>query len=178
MSQYIFPDHLKYTKEHEWVDLSQEIAIVGITEYAVKSLHDIVYVSLPEVGSTIKQFQVVATVESIKSVSEIYSPLSGTIVDVNKILETNPEKINLSPYKEGWLFKIKPSNLDSDVKNLMSAEEYRRYIESLKKIRYTLAVTLLLFLTAFDYATYPGFEWDHIALFGLAPRGAAVSSNN
>ncbi|MGB9724887.1 MAG: glycine cleavage system protein GcvH [Nitrososphaeria archaeon] len=133
MSQYIFPDHLKYTKEHEWVDLSQEVAVVGITEYAVKSLHDIVYVSLPEIGSNIKQFQVVATVESIKSVSEIYSPLSGTIVDVNKILETNPEKINVSPYKEGWLFKIKPSNLSSDVKNLMSAEEYRRYIESLKK---------------------------------------------
>lgn len=127
------PDNLKYTKEHEWVDLSGEVAVVGITEYAVKSLHDIVYVSLPEEGSRVTQFQSVATVESIKSVSEIYCPISGVIVEVNKVLETNPEKINESPYKEGWLFKIKPTSLESDIKNLMSAEEYRTYIESLKK---------------------------------------------
>ncbi len=133
MSKYNFPEHLKYTKEHEWVALKEGIAIVGITDYAVKSLHDIVYVSLPEVNSRVNQFQAVATVESIKSVSEVYCPLSGIIIEVNKILETNPEKINVSPYDEGWLFKIKPTNLESEIKNLLSAEEYTMYIESLKK---------------------------------------------
>ncbi len=133
MSKYSFPEHLKYTKQHEWTYLKEGVAIVGITDYAVKSLHDIVYVSLPEVKLQVNQFQAVATVESIKSVSEIYCPLSGIIIEVNKTLETNPEKINESPYDEGWLFKIKPTNLSSEIKNLLSAEEYRRYVESLKK---------------------------------------------
>lgn len=133
MSKYNFPEHLKYTKEHEWVDLKEGLAIVGITDYAAKSLHDIVYVSLPEVNLHVNQFQVVATVESIKSVSEIYCPLSGIIIEVNKTLETNPEKINASPYYDGWLFKIKPTNLVYEIKNLLSAEEYKIYIESLKK---------------------------------------------
>ncbi|MEM3403648.1 MAG: glycine cleavage system protein GcvH [Nitrososphaeria archaeon] len=133
MSSYIVPEDLRYSKDHEWVRIEGSIAIVGITDYAVKSLHDIVYVSLPKIGSTIPKGLVAATVESIKAVSEVYNPISGTVIEVNKDLETSPEKINESPYEAGWLFKLNPTNLKEDIEKLFSSKQYLEYLSSLKK---------------------------------------------
>ena len=133
---YTFPEGLRYSKEHEWVKIEDNVAIIGITDYAVKSLHDVVYVSLPEVGLKIDQGSVAATVESIKAVSEVYSPVGGIVVEVNKALDTSPEKINTSAYGEGWIFKLKPLNLEGDFKKLMKSGEYLAYLDSLKKQSY------------------------------------------
>lgn len=133
MSSYNIPEDLRYSEEHEWVKIEDDAAIIGITDYAVKSLHDVVYVSLPEVGLKIDQGSVAATVESIKAVSEVYSPVGGVVVEVNKALDINPEKINTSPYSEGWIFKLKPINLEADFKKLMKSREYLAYLDSLKK---------------------------------------------
>jgi glycine cleavage system H protein len=133
MSGYNIPEDLRYNKEHEWVKIEDDAAIIGITDYAVKSLHDVVYVSLPEVGLKIDQGSVAATVESIKAVSEVYSPVGGVVVEVNKALDMSPEKINTSPYSEGWIFKLKPINLEADFKKLMKSGEYLTYLDSLKK---------------------------------------------
>ena len=133
MSSYAVPEGLRYSREHEWVKVEDNIAIIGITDYAIKSLHEVVYVSLPEVGLKVDQGSVAATVESIKAVSEVYSPIEGITVEVNKALDMNPEKINTSPYGEGWIFKLKPINLESDVKKLMTSKEYLDYLDSLKK---------------------------------------------
>ncbi|MGQ9781691.1 MAG: glycine cleavage system protein GcvH [Nitrososphaeria archaeon] len=133
MPSYSIPNNLRYSKDHEWVDVEGEVAVVGITEHAVKSLHDVVYVSLPEVGSEVKQGEVVTTVESIKAVSDVYSPLSGIITEVNKTLDTNPEKINESPYGDGWIFKLKPTNLGAEIEKLMDDKQYAIYLESLEK---------------------------------------------
>jgi len=133
MSSYDVPEGLRYSREHEWVKVEDNIAIIGITDYAIKSLHDVVYVSLPEVGLKINQGSVAATVESIKAVSEVYSPIGGVIIEVNKALDMNPEKINTSPYAEGWIFKLKPINFEDDIKKLMTNKEYNTYLESLKK---------------------------------------------
>jgi glycine cleavage system H protein len=133
MSNYVVPEDLRYTKEHEWVRVEGSIVIVGITDYAVKSLHDVVYVSLPEIGATIPKGLVAATVESIKAVSEVYNPVSGTVIEVNKNLENSPEKINESPYDAGWLFKLNPTNLKEDIEHLLSSKQYLEYLSSLKK---------------------------------------------
>lgn len=133
MSSYAAPEGLRYSREHEWIKVEDNIAIIGITDYAIKSLHDVIYVSLPEVGLKIDQGSVAATVESIKAVSEVYSPIGGIVVEVNKTLDMNPEKINTSPYEEGWLFKLKPISFEADFKKLMTNKEYLDYIESLKK---------------------------------------------
>ncbi len=133
MSSYNIPEDLRYSEEHEWVKIEDDVTIIGITDYAVKSLHDVVYVSLPEVGLKIDQGSVAATVESIKAVSEVYSPVGGVVVEVNKALDINPEKINTSPYSEGWIFKLKPINLEADFKKLMKSREYIAYLDSLKK---------------------------------------------
>jgi glycine cleavage system H protein len=133
---YTVPEGLRYSKEHEWVKVEDNVAIIGITDYAVRSLHDVVYVSLPEVGLKIDQGSVASTVESIKAVSEVYSPVGGIVVEVNKALDTNPEKINTSAYGEGWIFKLKPINLEGDFKKLMKSGEYLAYLDSLKKQSY------------------------------------------
>ena len=131
MSSYMIPNNLRYSREHEWIKVKDDIVEVGITEYAVKSLHDVVYVSLPEVGSKVEQNGVVTTIESIKAVSEVYSPVSGVIVEVNKILDMSPQKINESPYGEGWIFKLKPTNLNVEIEKLMTDKQYISYLESL-----------------------------------------------
>jgi glycine cleavage system H protein len=133
---YTVPEGLRYSKEHEWVKVEDNVAIIGITDYAVRSLHDVVYVSLPEVGLKIDQGSVASTVESIKAVSEVYSPVGGIVIEVNKALDTNPEKINTSAYGEGWIFKLKPINLEGDFKKLMKSGEYLAYLDSLKKQSY------------------------------------------
>ncbi len=116
---------LKYSKEHEWVKLEEGTATVGITDFAQKQLTDIVFVELPEKGKQIKKGEQMAVVESVKSVSDVYAPVSGEIVEVNNNLADNPELINKDPYGDGWFVKIKAKDA-SEADNLMSAEEYEK----------------------------------------------------
>jgi len=119
------PGDLRYTKEHEWVKQSAEKKYrVGITDYAQGALGDIVYIQLPKVGDVLTQGKVCGEVESTKSVSEIYAPLSGIVTEVNAALDSNPEVMNAAPYDAGWIFEIEISS-DSDLEPLLSAEDYR-----------------------------------------------------
>jgi len=119
--------NLKYTDSHEWIKLEDKIAKVGITDHAQSELTDIVFVELPEVGKLVKKGEELCVVESVKSVSEIYAPISGKIANVNKNLEDTPETINESPYDEGWLVEIEIED-ESEYKTLLDAEEYKRMI--------------------------------------------------
>ncbi len=118
------PEHLRYTKEHEWVVLSGGIATVGITDHAQDSLSDVVFVELPAVGGTVAQFAKVGLVESVKSVSDLYTPVGGEIVEVNKALEGAPELVNSDPYGKGWMWKVRPSD-PRQVEQLLGAAAYR-----------------------------------------------------
>jgi len=125
---------LFYSEEHEWVRLEEDgSARIGITDYAQKSLHEVVYVELPEEGATVEQMKPIGTVESIKAVSEVYSPLSGKIIKTNERLRDSPELVNNSPYDEGWIAIIKPSALEEELKKLMSPEQYGEFIKQLIK---------------------------------------------
>ena len=117
------PNHLRYTKEHEWVEEKGNQRVrFGITDYAQSALGDIVYVQLPEVGEVITSGKVCGEVESTKSVSEIFAPVSGKIVEVNQVLDANPETINTDPYGAGWIAEVEVSNEPTD---LMSSAEYQ-----------------------------------------------------
>ena len=120
-------EDLKYTKTHEWLKLKGNKAIVGITDHAQSELTDIVYVELPSVGKTVKKGEELCVVESVKSVSEIYAPVSGKIVNVNKKLEDSPETINKSPYEEGWLVELEIKD-KFEVDSLMDAKSYKKTI--------------------------------------------------
>ncbi len=123
------PSELRYTKEHEWLRIDGDIVIVGITDYAQDALTDVVWVEIDEglEGTEVAEMESFCSVESVKSVSEIYSPISGTILEFNMSLEDAPEQLNQSPYQDGWIAKIKPNNLD-DVNNLLDAEAYSNVI--------------------------------------------------
>ncbi len=118
----MYPQDFKYTKEHEWLQVSGSEGKVGITDYAQKQLGDIVYLDLPEPGKVIKQGQVLGTVESVKAVSEIFSPVSGEVVKVNKELAEKPEKVNAEPH-ESWMVAIKLSD-PNEANNLLNATQY------------------------------------------------------
>ncbi|HYS03723.1 MAG TPA: glycine cleavage system protein GcvH [Candidatus Dormibacteraeota bacterium] len=124
----IYPDDLKYTKEHEWLAVNGSVGTVGITHYAQSELGDIVYVELPAAGSQVVAGEEFGTVESVKAVSEIFAPVSGEVLQVNATLATSPETINKDPYGEGWLLKIKLADT-KDLDSLMTPAEYRKYIE-------------------------------------------------
>jgi len=124
------PGDLLYTKEHEWAKTSGSTVKVGITDYAAKTLNDVVYVSLPKVGERTAQSKTMGTVESIKAVSELYSPFSGVVTKVNDNLNSHPELVNKSPYGEGWLLEIEPADFESESKNLLDADSYARHLES------------------------------------------------
>ncbi|MBI4488276.1 MAG: glycine cleavage system protein GcvH [Deltaproteobacteria bacterium] len=126
-----FPEGLKYSKEHEWVLVEDSIATIGITEYAQQELGDIVYVELPEVGEKVVKDDPFGAVESVKAVSDIYAPISGTVLEVNDALPDSPETINEDAYGDGWMIKVEMSDMD-DLKDLMSADEYAEYIEQQK----------------------------------------------
>jgi len=128
---YDVPDELRYTKEHEWLKPKGQDVVVGITDYAAKTLNDVVYVTLPKVGDKVTQFKSMGTVESIKAVSELYSPVSGTVTMVNDKLGSQPELVNKSPYGDGWLLEVKPSNLAADTKNLLEAKAYSALLGTL-----------------------------------------------
>jgi glycine cleavage system H protein len=128
---YHIPDDLMYTKEHEWAREEGGIVRVGITDYAAKTLNDVVYVTSPKVNDKLEQMKSMGTVESIKAVSEVYSPVSGTVTKVNNQLESHPELINKSPYGEGWLLEVKPSNYHSERKTLLDAKAYAFHLGTL-----------------------------------------------
>lgn len=121
------PPHLKYTQEHEWVRPRGTEAEVGITAFAAEQLGDVVFVELPQIGSTITSGQPFGVVESVKSVSDLFAPLSGTVVAVNTELETAPERVNDDPYARGWIIRVNPDDPNA-VANLLSAEEYQAFI--------------------------------------------------
>jgi glycine cleavage system H protein len=123
-----FPEPLRYTKEHEWVAVEDGRARVGITDYAQDALGDVVFVQLPEVGSNVSATSSIAEVESTKSVSDIYAPVSGTVVEANAALESTPEQLNQDPYGDGWIFVIDMSDA-AQVDSLLDAAAYRRLVE-------------------------------------------------
>ena len=118
-------EELKYTKEHEWIKIKDDIAVVGITDHAQAELTDIVFVELPEIGKELKKGEELCVVESVKSVSEIYAPLSGKVVKINDKLDDSPEIINESPYDDGWLVELKISE-KSEVSDLLDAKDYKK----------------------------------------------------
>ena len=122
------PDQLYYTKEHEWVHVEGDKCRVGVTDYAQKSLHEIVYVDLPKIGARVDQMQSLGTVESVKAVADVFSPLSGEVLEVNNILSDAPELVNKGPYEEGWITLIKPNDLKKELSGLMNAQAYREFL--------------------------------------------------
>ena len=124
----LFPDDLKYSASHEWIDIKGDTATCGITDYAQKEISDVVFVEVPKVGRSVKQSEAVAVVESVKAAFDIYSPLSGEVVEANKDLESDPAVVNEDPYGKGWLFKIKFSSND-EVAKLMDKAAYEKHIE-------------------------------------------------
>ncbi|UCH70027.1 MAG: glycine cleavage system protein GcvH [Candidatus Bathyarchaeota archaeon] len=130
---YDIPDDLYYSKEHEWVRVKGKTAVIGITDYAQKSLHEVVYVEIPMIASQIKQSQSIGSAESVKSVSDIFTPISGEIIDINTKLTESPELVNKDPYGEGWIAKVQLVNFGDDSKKLLSSEQYADYIEALEE---------------------------------------------
>lgn len=126
------PADLLYTKEHEWVRQEDGIVRVGITDYAQEELHEIVMVELPSVGTAVKANEVFGTVDSVKATSELFSPVSGEVVEMNEKLEEAPELVNNDSYGDGWMVAIKMAD-PSEVKKLLNAEAYKGFIEGLAK---------------------------------------------
>jgi glycine cleavage system H protein len=122
-----FPPELKYTKDHEWLKVEGNSAIVGITDYAQGELGDIVFIELPAAGTEVKAGAPFGTIEAVKAVSDLLSPVSGKVIEINSILEDNPTVVNTDPYGEGWMIKIELSNPD-DVNDLITADEYQKII--------------------------------------------------
>lgn len=122
-----FPDDLHYTKDHEWIKLDGNIATIGITDFAQKELGDIVFVEVETVGKSLGAGDVFGTVEAVKTVSDLFLPVSGTITELNSSLNNSPELVNNDPYGEGWMIKMKVDN-PADVENLMSAQAYESIV--------------------------------------------------
>ena len=122
-----FPSELKYTKDHEWIRVEGKQAVIGITEFAQKELGDIVYIDVNSVGDYINHDDVFGTVEAVKTVSDLFMPLSGKVVEFNKKLDTNPELVNSDPYGDGWMVKIELAD-DAKLDALLSAEDYKAQV--------------------------------------------------
>jgi glycine cleavage system H protein len=121
------PAELKYTKDHEWVKIEGDIATVGITEFAQSELGDIVYVEIETVGETIAQEEVFGSIEAVKTVSDLFMPISGEILEFNEELDGNPELVNSDPYGAGWMVKVKISDV-SEIENLLDSEAYKTLV--------------------------------------------------
>lgn len=117
------PSSLKYTKTHEWVNTDTDVGRMGITEYAQHLLGDLVFVELPKIGQVVKAADEIATLESVKAASDVYAPISGTITEINEVLQNNPALINQAPYHDGWLVKISPSNPE-ELQMLLGSDAY------------------------------------------------------
>ena len=122
-----FPENLRYTKDHEWIKIDGDEATVGITDFAQRELGDIVYVEIESVGKDLKAGEIFGTVEAVKTVSDLYLPLSGSVSKVNPNLNSNPEAVNSDPYGEGWMIKMRVSN-PSELDELLSAEAYQQLV--------------------------------------------------
>lgn len=121
------PSNLRYTKDHEWVKVENGIATIGITDFAQGELGDIVYVDISSVGKALNQHEVFGTVEAVKTVSDLFMPISGEVLEVNKALDKNPEKVNSDPYGDGWMVKVKVS-IAAEIDGLLSDNDYKALI--------------------------------------------------
>ncbi|HAL57784.1 MAG TPA: glycine cleavage system protein GcvH [Bacteroidetes bacterium] len=122
-----FPENLKYTKDHEWIRIEGEIGWVGITDYAQGELGDVVFLELPAAGTKVTQGKTFGTIEAVKAVSDLYAPLTGEILETNRQIQDKPELVNKSPYDDGWMVKMKISNL-AELSDLLDVESYRKLI--------------------------------------------------
>jgi glycine cleavage system H protein len=127
----MYPDNFYYTKDHEWIKVEGEEATVGITDFAQKQLGDVVYVELPDVGAEMGFHQSLGVIESVKAVSDVYSPLSGEVVAVNEDLNDNPEWVNEDPHGKGWIIRLKLKDA-AELEKLMSTTEYEKFIDGLE----------------------------------------------
>jgi len=120
------PDHLLYTEEHEWADYKDDVVVIGITDYAQSQLGDVIFIELPDVGDEINLGDAFGEIEAVKTVSELFAPIYGTITEVNEALDDSPEKVNSDPFDEGWLIKVTPSNPEEkdELMNFLSYEEF------------------------------------------------------
>lgn len=123
-----FPEEFKYTEDHEWVLVEDDIITVGITDFAQDQLGDVVFVELPEVGDTLEAGKTLGVVESVKAVSDVYTPASGEVVEVNEALPDEPEALNNSPYEDGWMIKLKLAD-PADLDGLMDVAAYQEFVE-------------------------------------------------
>lgn len=130
-AEYSVPLDNFYTKEHEWIRVEGDKCRIGVTDYAQDSLHEIVYVDLPKVGIKVAQMQSLGTVESVKAVADVYSPIAGTVLEVNAELSDAPELVNKSPYENGWLTIIRPDDLKKDTATLMKPETYKDFVKKI-----------------------------------------------
>lgn len=131
IGEYEILEGLYYTREHEWMKVENEKCRIGITDYAQKTLHEVVYVDLPTLGKLLTQNASLGTVESVKAVSEMYSPISGEIVERNESLVNSPELVNQDPYGAAWIAVVKPSRLNDEVKILLSPNDYAEFLNQL-----------------------------------------------
>jgi glycine cleavage system H protein len=127
----MYPEKYRYTKDHEWIKVENGEAVVGITDFAQKQLGDVVYVELPEVGAVFEFHQSLGVIESVKAVSDIYSPISGEVVAINEELDGSPEMVNEDPHGKGWIVRLKLGE-KTDIEKLMSATEYEKFLEGLE----------------------------------------------
>ena len=123
----MYPEHFRYTKEHEWIAVEGDTGTVGITDHAQRELGDIVYVDLPKPGASVTKGSAMGSVESVKAVSDIYSPVSGEVIEVNGMLAQNPEKLNEDPHGAAWLVKVRLSS-PAEAQTLLSASDYQKYL--------------------------------------------------
>lgn len=124
------PEDYKYTQEHEWVRVEGDVAVVGITDFAQQQLGDVVYVELPEPGAGVEQNQPFGSIDSVKTASDLYSPLTGEVLEVNENVNSDPALVNSAPYQEGWMIKVRPSDV-SQLDSLMTSEQYAEYIKDM-----------------------------------------------
>ncbi len=127
----MYPDEYHYTKDHEWIKVENDEAVVGITDFAQKQLGDVVYVELPQVGAVFESHQSLGVIESVKAVSDIYSPISGEVVAANEELDGSPEMVNEDPHGKGWIVRLKLRD-EAEIEKLMSATEYEKFLEGLE----------------------------------------------
>jgi len=130
VNDYEVPGGLYYTKEHEWVKLEGNNCRIGVSDYAQKSLHEVVFVDLPKVAAKITRSQSLGSVESVKAVADVFAPISGEVTEVNAKLADSPELVNQQPYGDGWIAIIKPSSLKAELKNLLDAKSYADFLRT------------------------------------------------
>ena len=124
----MYPSEYLYSREHEWVQVEEDVCTVGVTHFAQEELGEVVFVELPEVGQTFDAMEEIGTIESVKAVAELYTPVAGEVVEVNRTAVEDPAIVNEDPHGEGWLVKLRFST-DSDLKQLMNAEQYERFVQ-------------------------------------------------